>query len=242
MARHAPILQIFAREPVPGVVKTRLAAAIGAERATEAYRELTQVTLQHAQHARALGCVAAVELWCTPGTGSPWFDACAITAGATQHLQPAGDLGVRMRTAIAAGLTRAEGVLLIGTDCPVLDAVAIAGAAAMLDTHDTVLGPAEDGGFVLVGARVAVAFDGVRMSTSHAAHDTLGVFARGGVRCGMLPELWDVDEAADLARWQRLRAGTPGAPAMNAGQGTVMPTVHITPAVPNRIISPQKRR
>jgi rSAM/selenodomain-associated transferase 1 len=206
MASSAPILQIFAREPVPGAVKTRLAAAIGAERAAQAYRELTQATLQHAQRARALGHVAAVELWCTPGTGTPWFDACAVTVGASQHLQPPGDLGVRMRTAIAAGLKRAHGVLLIGTDCPLLDAAAIASAATMLDTHDAVLGPAEDGGFVLVGARVPVHFDGVRMSTPHATHDTLAVFTRAGLRCGMLPQLWDVDEAADFERWQRLLA------------------------------------
>jgi rSAM/selenodomain-associated transferase 1 len=209
MPAQAPVLQIFAREPVPGAVKTRLAAAIGAARAAQAYRELTQVTLLHAQRAHALGHVAAVELWCTPGTGTPWFDACAVTVDASQHLQPPGDLGARMRSAIAAGLTRATGVLLIGTDCPLLDAAAIAGAAAMLYNHDAVLGPAEDGGFVLVGARVSVHFDGVRMSTPHAAHDTLDVFVRAGLRCGMLPELWDVDEAADLKRWQRLRAGTP---------------------------------
>ena len=212
MAGPAPILQIFAREPIPGAVKTRLAATIGAERAAEVYRELTQATLQHAQRARALGHVAAVELWCTPRTGTPWFDACALVAGASQHLQPRGDLGLRMRVAIAAGLTRAECVLLIGTDCPLLDAAAIAAAAAMLTTHDAVLVPAEDGGFVLVGARLPVAFAGVRMSTAHATHDTLEVFVQAGLRCGMLPQLWDVDEAADLERWQRLPTG-PGVAA-----------------------------
>jgi uncharacterized protein len=207
MALPAPILQIFAREPVAGAVKTRLAAAIGAARAAAVYRELTAVTLQHARRALALGHVAAVELWCTPSAGTPWFNACAATAAASQHVQSDGDLGVRMRKAIADGLTRAEGVLLIGTDCPLLDATTISAAAVMLATHDAILGPAEDGGFVLVGARVKISFDGVRMSTAHTAHDTLGVFAQEGLCCGMLPELWDVDEAADLERWQRLRAG-----------------------------------
>lgn len=207
MPLPAPILQVFAREPVPGTVKTRLAAAIGAERAAQAYRELTLATLRHAQYARALGHIAAIELWCAPNAGTPWFDACAVTAGASQHVQPPGDLGMRMGAAIAAGLTRAEGVLLIGTDCPLLDAAAIHGAAGMLATHDAILVPAEDGGFVLVGARVAVEFEGVRMSTAHAAHDTLEVFARAGLRCGMLPRLWDVDVAADHERWLRLRNG-----------------------------------
>ncbi len=209
MALPAPLLQIFAREPVAGAVKTRLAAAIGAARAAAIYRELTEVTLQHAQRALAHGHVAAVELWCTPSAGTPWFNACAATAAASQHVQTDGELGVRMRSAIAAGLTRAEGVLLIGTDCPVLDAAAINRAAVMLATHDAVLGPAEDGGFVLVGARVPVGFDGVRMSTTHAARDTLDGLARAGIRCGMLPASWDVDEVADLERWQQLRCGLP---------------------------------
>ncbi len=211
-ALAAPILQVFAREPVAGTVKTRLAAVIGAERAADAYRELTQTTLRHAQRAQALGLVATVELWCTPDKGTPWFDACAATAAASQHVQPRGDLGMRMRTAIADGLTRAGAVLLIGTDCPVLDAAAIGGAATMLLTHDAVLAPAEDGGFVLVGARVPIAFEGVRMSSAHAAHDMLAVFTQAGLRCGLLPLLWDVDEAADFERWQQLRDG-PGVAA-----------------------------
>lgn len=205
MTSTAPILQVFAREPVAGAVKTRLAAGVGAESAAAAYRELTEVTLQQAARAQALGIVTAVELWCTPVAGSPWFQSCAATATASLHLQPAGELGSRMRAALLDGLQRADAVLLIGTDCPVLDAAAMASAAAMLATHDAVLMPAADGGFVLVGARVPLAFDGVRMSTPHAATDTLAGFARAGIHCGVLPALWDVDEIADLERWQRLR-------------------------------------
>lgn len=213
MTSTAPILQIFAREPIAGAVKTRLAAVVGAERAAAAYRELTEVTMQQAGRAHALGFVAAVELWCTPDASSPWFQACAATATASLHAQPAGDLGSRMRAALLDGLMRADAVLLIGTDCPVLDAPAMASAAAMLATHDAVLLPAADGGFVLVGTRVPLAFENVRMSTPHAAVDTLVAFERAGIRCGVLPALWDVDEFADLERWQRLleaaRAATP---------------------------------
>jgi uncharacterized protein len=205
-ASGAPILQVFAREPVAGAVKTRLAATIGAERAAAAYRALTEATLRHARRAVAEGAVIAVELWCTPSADSRWFRDCAAMAAATLHVQSDGDLDRRMRTALAAGLTRADSVLLIGTDCPVLDTHALAAAAAMLATHDAVLTPAEDGGFVLVGARVPLAFDRVRLSTPFAAQDARAAFDRVGIRCGMLPTLWDVDEAADFDRWQRMRA------------------------------------
>ena len=200
----APILQIFAREPTAGAVKTRLAAVVGAERAAAAYRALTEVTMQQAARAQALGIVAAVELWCTPVADSPWFQTCAATATASLHLQPAGDLGSRMRAALLDGLTRADAVLLIGTDCPVLDVPDMAAAAALLATHDAVLILAEDGGFVLVGARVPLTFEDVRMSTQHAAMDTLAAFDRASIRCGLLSALWDVDEIADLERWHRL--------------------------------------
>lgn len=201
----APILQIFAREPVAGGVKTRLAAAIGAERAVAAYRELTATTLEHARRAQAAGIIAAVEIWCSPSARSSWFDACAATVAASLHEQLQADLGMRMQSAIAAGLTRTNRVLLIGTDCPVLDATALAAAAAMLHTHDAVLTPAEDGGFVLVGARVPLAFDGVQMSTPSTVQYTLARFAQQGLQCGVLPALWDVDVVADLERWQQLR-------------------------------------
>ena len=202
----APLLQIFAREPEPGAVKTRLAAAIGAARAAAVYRELTTITLQNAKQARATGIVGAVELWCTPTTDSAWFRECATLAAASLHLQAGADLGARMRHALDDGRTRAGRVLLIGTDCPVVDGTALAAAGAMLRTHDAVLGPAEDGGFVLVGTCVPLHFNNVRMSSAHTTRDTLAAFGRAGIQCGLLPVSWDVDEAADLDRWQRTRA------------------------------------
>lgn len=198
-------LQVFAREPTPGAVKTRLATTIGADAAAAAYRELTAVTLRHARAALEAGVISTIELWCTPATDTPWFDACAREARASLHLQRGDDLGARMQYALACGRTRADGVLLIGTDCPVLDVAALTTAATLLRTHDAVLGPAEDGGFVLVGARVPVNFDGVRMSSPHAACDTITAFTRLGIRLCLLPVAWDVDEHADLQRWHRLR-------------------------------------
>ena len=77
-----------------------------------------------------------------------------------------------MSAALADALARAHAALLIGTDCPTLGVAGLAAAAAALDHADVVLGPAEDGGFVLVGARVPVRFDGVRWSTAHTLADT----------------------------------------------------------------------
>ena len=114
-----------------------------------------------------------------------------------------------MARAIADALNRAAAVLLVGTDCPLLDAQRLAHAAAVLADHDAVLGPAEDGGYVLVGARRPLPFAAVRWSSPHTLTDTAAGFDRTGIRWAALPVLWDVDEPADLARWKALHRTLP---------------------------------
>lgn len=198
----APALLVFAKAAVPGRVKTRLAAAIGDAPAAAVYRELTDVALAHAGAALRAGVVGAVELWCAPDPASGEFARLAAAAHATRHRQSDGDLGARMAHAIADALARHRSVLLIGTDCPLLDARYLAHAAGLLRDCDAVLGPAEDGGYVLVGATRPLPFAGVRWSSPHALADTEAAFARAGVRWRTAPALWDVDEPADLARWR----------------------------------------
>lgn len=204
-----PALLVFAKEPTPGHVKTRLAASIGAVRAAQVYRELTALTLAHAVAARRAGVVCAIELWCAPSPDSSYFRDIATAAGASLHAQVEGDLGARMTDAIAGALTRADAVLLVGSDCPVLDTDRLGHAAALLAQHDAVLGPAEDGGYVLVGARRPLPFASIRWSSPHALTDTTAGFVRAGIRWAALPVLWDVDEPADLARWEALRPMLP---------------------------------
>jgi rSAM/selenodomain-associated transferase 1 len=205
---HSSLL-VFAKQPTPGDVKTRLAASIGAPRAAQIYRELTLLTLSHAVAARRAGVIDAIELWCAPSADSPYFRGLATTTGASLHAQRGDDLGTRMTGAIADALTRADAVLLVGTDCPLLNANWLAKAAALLANQDAVLGPAEDGGYVLVGARRPLPFAAVRWSSPHALDDTTAGFDRAGIRWTSLPVLWDVDEPADLARWEALRNTLP---------------------------------
>lgn len=202
----ATTLLVFAKAPVAGTVKTRLAAVVGAEGALAAYRALLAATLACAAAARAAGIVDRIELWCDPDAEAPALRQLAATHGLARYPQSGGDLGERMRVALASALGRAPRALLVGTDCPVLTPAYLADANARLATHDAVLGPAEDGGYVLVGARRTLSFADVRWSTPHAYADTLAAFAADGVTCATLPALWDVDDAAGLARWQRLQA------------------------------------
>jgi len=215
-----PTLQIFAREPVPGEVKTRLARSIGDDAAAEVYAELAARCLAAAALARDRGSFGRVELWCTRRADAPRCAAWARQHGFELREQPSGDLGARMHAATATALARGERVVLVGTDCPDLDAPSLAGIAAALDGADAALIPAHDGGYVAIGlARQQDVFSGVPWSTPEVAAVTRARLATAGARWRELPALRDIDDEADLAWWRARQApaATPGA----AGGGTL---------------------
>src|SRR5262249_51223167 len=148
--RRAPILQVFAKDPQPGRVKTRLAAVLGDVEATRLYRELAERTLDVALAARDRGIVCGVEVWCDDPR-APWFASWPDRHRVTLHAQSGAVLGERMRNAIAHALSKERPALLIGTDAPAIDVDYLACAADALERHDAVVGPAEDGGYVLIG-------------------------------------------------------------------------------------------
>ena len=112
-----------------------------------------------------------------------------------------------MRAALEDALARGALPLLVGTDCPALDAGYLARASAALDSHDAVFGLAEDGGYVLVAlARPLPLFDAIAWSTPAVMAETRAALARAGARWHELPALWDVDTAADLDRWRTAEA------------------------------------
>ena len=206
-APHAPpqppTLQVFAREPVAGEVKTRLARSVGERGAADVYAELVTLCLDAAAEAKRRGSVARVELWCTPGDRAPRCAEWAAQRGFELRAQREGDLGTRMREAMATALARGERVILVGTDCPGIDADVLAAAAAALDEHDAVLVPAVDGGYVAIGlARPLDVFADIPWSTSEVAAATRRRLAAAGARWSELPALRDIDDAEDLAWWR----------------------------------------
>jgi hypothetical protein len=191
---------VFARAPVPGEAKTRLIPALGAEGAARLHARLVERTLATACAAG----VGAVELCCAPDAAHPFFAACAARFGVALTAQGAGDLGARMHRALAAGLPAA----LVGSDCPAMTPDYLRAAdAALRDDCDLVLGPAEDGGYTLVGAN--------RLDPGcfgHIAWGGAGVMAAQRLRlraCGLrwteLAPLWDVDRPGDLERLRVLQ-------------------------------------
>jgi len=215
--RSSPTLQIFAREPVPGQVKTRLAAAIGAARAADLYRTLAERTLTAAAAARERGCIGDVELWSASASDAAIFHAWRDRFGVVLMAQCAGDLGTRMHHALRASLARGRPAVLVGTDCPDLDADYLCASASALGANDVVIGPAADGGYVLIGlARDADLFSGMAWSTPQVFACTRERVALQGLRMHELPERFDVDTADDYARYEAATARAAGISMMSA--------------------------
>ncbi|UOR05936.1 TIGR04282 family arsenosugar biosynthesis glycosyltransferase [Hymenobacter aerilatus] len=196
-------LLIFAREPMLGRVKTRLAAGIGAEAALAVYRELLTHTAQAVAKAQIPATVWLAEALTLPLASN---EALPEWPGLPWRVQPAADsLGARMAhafaEAFAAGATH---VAIIGTDCPGLTCAHIAQAFSLLTDHDAVLGPADDGGYYLLGLRQLqpALFENKTWSTPTVLADTLADAQRLNLRTALLPTLHDIDSVEDLARWR----------------------------------------
>jgi len=189
---------IMAKAPIPGLTKTRLIPSIGAHAATILQERLTERTVATARAA----AVGAVTLWCAPDPSHPSFRDLATRHAVTLKRQPNGDLGARMLAAMAAS---GHSTVLIGTDCPAFTADNLRVAAHALRDADVVLIPAEDGGYVLIGARAAhpQLFSSIAWGTPKVLAETRARIAALGLTCRELPALWDLDTEADLARFER---------------------------------------
>ena len=191
-----PHLVVFAKVPQPGVAKTRLIPALGAQGAADLALRMLQHTLQQALAANA----GPVELCTSPGPGDVAWVGVELPDALLWTDQGEGDLGQRMDRAVERVTAQGQPVLLMGTDCPALSAPCIAEAAQALATHDSVLVPVADGGYVLVGLHAPCPdiFADMAWSTPGVAAVTLQRLAALGRRVWVGPTLHDIDEPADL--------------------------------------------
>jgi len=190
---------LFCRAPVAGQVKTRLARSIGNAAALRWHRALAE----HCLKAVAPAQLAPLQLWCSPDTHDDFFSRQRARFPLTLHGQSGPDLGARMSHAFDVALGDAEYALVIGTDCPALSADYLYQAlAALRDGAPAVIGPAEDGGYVMLGLRRNhhPLFEDMPWGSNAVFEKTCQRMDDGYLA---LAPLWDVDVVEDLQRLKR---------------------------------------
>ena len=204
-------LAVIAKEPAPGLAKTRLVPAFGEAGAARAAAAMLADTL-------AVVRTVAADLWLcfTPEAARERFG--LLAPGFGLLAQRGDDLGDRLAACLADLLAAgADRVAIVGADTPHVPVAGYRRAFALLDEVDVVLGPALDGGYYLIAARAArpELFAGVPMGTEAVLAETLARAARGGLAVGLLPPRRDLDRVEDLTA--ALAAGElDGAPATQA--------------------------
>lgn len=191
---RARLIIAFLRVPEPGRVKTRLAATVGDERALDIYERMLKHTMTEILRT-GLACAIWYEGTLPEGSA-------LIPHGFHAEQQCEGDLGERMAHAFEQAFNGGnEEVLIVGTDCPGLNAEIIRSAFTALMDHDAALGPSRDGGYYLLAMRrmIPEVFRNKMWSTGTVALGTIDDLRSLGLSFALLPELIDVDTEADLA-------------------------------------------
>ena len=197
--RPAWTLIVFARSPIPGEVKTRLIPALGVEGAAALHRRLMLDTLRRARAAQG----ARVELWIAGERHHSFLRSCTEQFQVPLYGQHGADLGQRMGSALADVLGRSDTTgrcVLIGSDCPAQSVQDLERAARALDTHDVVVQPSQDGGYVLIGLRDPhpELFEAIAWGSGQVLEQTRQRAASRGLALHSLRTVPDLDTVADL--------------------------------------------
>jgi uncharacterized protein len=193
------LLIIFVKAPRPGHVKTRIAEVIGAQPAADAYLALVGILIGN------LRTLPNVEVRYTPDDAyleiPQWLQPTWKTAP-----QGPGDLGERLVNAFRDGFMKGnERIAIIGSDAPDVSREDIEAAWSALGDHEVALGPAEDGGYWLIGLKSEqpALFEGISWSSSSVFDETMDRASAAGFKVQVLRKLSDIDTIED---WRRFRS------------------------------------
>lgn len=194
-------LIIFTRYPEPGKTKTRLIPVLGEEGAATLQRQMTESTLAEVKKLSRFYPLS-VEVHFAGGNEQLMQD--WLGSSIIYRRQTEGDIGCRMASAFQESFEAGmDSIILIGIDCPNLNAQLMVQAFQALERHDLVLGPAQDGGYYLIGLRrfVPELFIGISWSTNEVLQQTQKIIQRLELAVAYLPLLSDIDRPEDLSLW-----------------------------------------
>jgi len=210
-------LLVFAKAPKPGNVKTRLLPAVSPKEATDLHAACIVDTLRLSRGLRRVDV-----LWFTAGGPGHFRKLRKIQPGTTPATfsQRGGNLGARLEHAFGKGFRAGyREIVVIGTDTPWMGSARLRAAFVALRAADVVIGPAEDGGYYLLGMNKPIpeVFRDIPWSTDGVLTATLKAISRAKLRVKLLPKDFDLDRPKDLQNARRLLKTKPRlAPALAA--------------------------
>lgn len=192
---NSRLLIIFVKNPVAGEVKTRLAASIGDLNALQVYKSL----LAHTRNI-ASDVVADRQVWYSSiiDRRDAWESQLF-----QKKLQSGNTLGERMGVAFSQGFEqRYRKIIIIGSDCAELTSKHIENAFDKLSHHTAVVGPAEDGGYYLLGLTEfrPELFGDVKWSTPEVFDQTMEIMEQNEMEYRLLETLNDIDTEEDFKK------------------------------------------
>jgi uncharacterized protein len=185
---------VFAKAPILGQVKTRMQPVLSEQQSLDLHRRMLRHCLRQACHS----AVAPVELWVS--AEHEYWQGLSEQFEFKQCLQRGNDLGQRMANALQQGLSGQQSRLVIGSDCPFIDIGYLEKAFTDLADVPVVLGPALDGGYVLLGLRQfdMALFEDIPWGSEEVLARTLEQLAAIGWSGATLASLADIDRPEDL--------------------------------------------
>ena len=200
------VVLIVAKAPVAGQVNTRLIPDIGVEAATALQAVLIQSRLKSLNEIK----LCETQLRCAPDVHHPFFKQCQSQYKVELYEQNGDDhdghqdQNESVSLAIEQSLKRFKRVVLIGADAPSLSSEHIETAIEQLENHDVVIGPAVDGGYVLIGMsqHSDAVFQIVEWGTDQVLDETRLKIKENKLSCFELEPCWDIDRVEDYLRYK----------------------------------------
>lgn len=195
-------LTVFAKNPIPNEVKTRLVPPLSPEQAATLYTEFLK------DWCETLAELTDIDLIIAYTPTEAQSDLEALIGGDVIYIPQIGvDLGERLTSATQWAATQGyTKILFVGSDSPTLPISYISQAIRLLDSRDTVIGPSTDGGYYLIGfsaealaTTVLHVFKEIAWSTADVFQQTVTRIHEAKVTLGLLPPWYDIDTPEDLA-------------------------------------------
>jgi len=201
-SENTTCIQIFSKAPVEGYCKTRLIPYLGKKETVQLHMDMVQKTITTAKKINN----ADVQLWCKPSKQHVFFQKMAKQNALTLHDQDGESLGFIMNNAAYYAADKYTNIIQIGTDCPYIDTDYINSSIAKLsDETKVVIGPANDGGYVLLAKNqyYTEMYDDINWGTSNVLQQLEANLQNLNIKYSKLESLNDIDTFDDFQKWEK---------------------------------------